>query len=254
MPPPDLHEKQEQQSGFTAHKQKKQTELKAVDIKLEEVDVEYEKESKIVKEYGENVMQDRWSRYIGAMGIEAVKKQAESSVLLVGLKPLGLEIAKNLVLSGLKRLTILEDSSSINNSEHFYMANLKSDKLKDCIFKIKELNPYMEIDHTETVPADLEKYAIVVSTADYDFSSQLAEQARKVGAKFIYAETKGVSGIYFADLGEAHEVNDNNGEEPFEGIIKSISNEEEGLVTLLDGVKHPYEDGDCVVLNLVEGM
>lgn len=35
-------------------------------------------------------MQDRWSRYIGAMGLEAVKKQAESSVLLIGLKPLGL--------------------------------------------------------------------------------------------------------------------------------------------------------------------
>lgn len=47
-------------------------------------------------------MQDRWSRYIGAMGIEAVKKQAESKVILVGLKTLGLEIAKNLVLSGLK--------------------------------------------------------------------------------------------------------------------------------------------------------
>lgn len=53
------------------------------------------------------MLQDRWSRYIGAMGIEAVKKQAESSVLLVGIKPLGLEIAKNLVLSGLKKLTIL---------------------------------------------------------------------------------------------------------------------------------------------------
>ncbi len=47
-------------------------------------------------------MQDRWSRYIGAMGIEAVKKQAASKVILVGLKTLGLEIAKNLVLSGLK--------------------------------------------------------------------------------------------------------------------------------------------------------
>jgi hypothetical protein len=35
-------------------------------------------------------MQDRWSRYIGAMGLEAVKKQASSNVLLIGLKTLGL--------------------------------------------------------------------------------------------------------------------------------------------------------------------
>lgn len=52
-------------------------------------------------------MQDRWSRYIGAMGLQAVKKQASSNVLLLGLKPLGLEIAKNLILSGLAKLTIV---------------------------------------------------------------------------------------------------------------------------------------------------
>lgn len=55
-------------------------------------------------------MQDRWSRYIGAMGLEAVKKQSSSNVLLLGLKSLGLEIAKNLILSGLQKLTIVEDS------------------------------------------------------------------------------------------------------------------------------------------------
>ena len=62
-----------------------------------------------------------------------------------------------------------------------------------------------------------------------------------------------MSGIYFADLG-AHEVNDDNGEESFEGMIKNISNAEEGLVTLLDGVKHPYQDGDHIVLSMVDGM
>lgn len=56
-------------------------------------------------------MQDRWSRYIGAMGIEAVRKQAQSKVVLVGLKVLGLEIAKNLVLSGLKELYIVENDT-----------------------------------------------------------------------------------------------------------------------------------------------
>lgn len=37
-------------------------------------------------------------------------------------------------------------------------------------------------------------------------------------------------------------------------MIKHISNEEEGLVTLLDGVKHPYEDGDYIALTRIEGM
>jgi hypothetical protein len=37
-------------------------------------------------------------------------------------------------------------------------------------------------------------------------------------------------------------------------MIKSITIEEEGLVTLLDGIKHPYQDGDYIVLSRVEGM
>jgi hypothetical protein len=58
----------------------------------------------------------------------------------------------------------------------------------------------MLIDYSDSVP-ELEKYSIVVSTRGYEFSRQIAENARKNKVKFIYTETKGVSGIYFADLG-----------------------------------------------------
>lgn len=53
-------------------------------------------------------VKDRWSRYIGAMGIEAVAKQAESRVLLCELGALGVEVAKNIVLAGCKELVIWE--------------------------------------------------------------------------------------------------------------------------------------------------
>jgi molybdopterin/thiamine biosynthesis adenylyltransferase len=43
------------------------------------------------------------------MGLDSVKRQFQSSVLLVGLSPLGIETAKNLVLSGLKKLTIVDN-------------------------------------------------------------------------------------------------------------------------------------------------
>ena len=70
----------------------------------------YEEDTQAVKEIDINdaAVKDRWSRYIGAMGIEAVAKQAESTVLLSGLGGLGVEIAKNLVLAGCKEL-ILHD-------------------------------------------------------------------------------------------------------------------------------------------------
>ncbi len=40
------------------------------------------------------------------MGIDSIKKQSESTVLIVGLNTLGVEIAKNMILSGLKQILI----------------------------------------------------------------------------------------------------------------------------------------------------
>lgn len=54
----------------------------------------------------DEAVKDRWSRYIGAMGVEAVQKQAAASIFLSGAGALGVEIAKNLVLSGCKRFTL----------------------------------------------------------------------------------------------------------------------------------------------------
>lgn len=42
------------------------------------------------------------------MGIEAVAKQAESTVLVIGLGAVGVEICKNVVLSGCKELIIAD--------------------------------------------------------------------------------------------------------------------------------------------------
>ena len=68
-------------------------------------------------------VKDRWSRYIGTMGIEAVAKQAEATIFLSGLGGLGVEIAKNLVLAGCKEL-ILHDTRAPTEhdlSSQFYI-------------------------------------------------------------------------------------------------------------------------------------
>jgi molybdopterin/thiamine biosynthesis adenylyltransferase len=44
------------------------------------------------------------------MGIEAVAKQAEARIMICGLSPLGIEIAKNIVLAGCKELLLFDDS------------------------------------------------------------------------------------------------------------------------------------------------
>lgn len=37
-------------------------------------------------------------------------------------------------------------------------------------------------------------------------------------------------------------------------MIKHISIAEKAIVTLLPGVKHPYEDGELILLSEIEGM
>ena len=66
-------------------------------IKREEFDV------------GDERVKDRWSRYIGAMGLEAVAKQATANVCVVGLGALGIEVAKNITLAGCRELIVIDD-------------------------------------------------------------------------------------------------------------------------------------------------
>lgn len=54
-------------------------------------------------------MKDRWSRYIGVMGLDSVKKQSSASVLIVGLDHVGVEVAKNIALSGVKVLGLADN-------------------------------------------------------------------------------------------------------------------------------------------------
>lgn len=77
---------------------------------------------------------------------------------------------------------------------------------------------------------------------------------RQSNIKFISADLLGPFSRLFNDFGDKFEVVDKNGEDPVEVMVASISNEEKGIVKLLPGVKHPYEDGDSIVISGVEGM
>ena len=47
-----------------------------------------------------------YSRQLYVLGHEAMRRMQQSTVLIVGLKGLGVEIAKNVVLGGVKSLTL----------------------------------------------------------------------------------------------------------------------------------------------------
>lgn len=67
-------------------------------------------------------------------------------------------------------------------------------------------------------------------------------------------KSKGPYGYVFNDFGQDFEVTDKNGEETVEVMIENITNEEEGVVTLLNGQRHSYEDGEAVRISEIKGM
>jgi hypothetical protein len=73
-----------------------------------ESDEDQQIQTKEVKEIDvdDDAVKDRWSRYIGAMGVDAVRKQAAARIFVSGASGLGVEVAKNLVLSGCKSFTL----------------------------------------------------------------------------------------------------------------------------------------------------
>lgn len=147
-------------AGQATNKQKKEdkVDLKKDALDFDNIDMTYEEDTKLIDEKLKGIsvddagVKDRWSRYIGVMGIEAVRKQAAAQVLLSGIDALGVEIAKNVILSGVKRLTLHDDKPATWNdlSGQFYLteqdvsSNLS--RAEACKNKIQQLNYYVRVD------------------------------------------------------------------------------------------------------------
>jgi molybdopterin/thiamine biosynthesis adenylyltransferase len=230
-----------------------------------------------VLDIDDEAVKDRWSRYIGAMGIEAVAKQAASSIFLSGAGALGIEIAKNLVLAGCKTFT-LHDNKPVTYrdlSGQFFL-NLEEDLLNEkrkkrsrgeaCLPRLKQLNYYVKctLAPVEPLPLDvltmeqwgLGAYEVIILTEATDAEIiAFDEYCRQTSKKLIVADAYGVFTRVFNDFGPAFEVLDKNGEELQDVMIKSIeTGAEEALVELLPHTKHRFEDGDEVLITGVEGM
>ena len=95
---------------------------------------------------------------------------------------------------------------------------------------------------------------VILTEADYETINAVNEFCHKRNIKFISCDTYGVFGRVFNDFGEQFTVMDKNGDELKEMLIKNISCEEKGIVTLYETQKHNFEDGDEVLFTKVDGM
>ena len=84
------------------------------------------------------------------MGIDAVQKQATASVFISGLGPLGVEISKNCVLSGLQRFTLHDDAlvTPKDLMGQFFLGeqDIGKNRALSTLEKLQQLNYYVKVD------------------------------------------------------------------------------------------------------------
>ena len=122
---------------------------------IDNIDMSYTQEIN-TKKMNEEIAKDRYSRYIGALGLDAVKKQSEAKLFLHGCGTLGIEIAKNIVLSGCKELVLNDEKNTdiydLNGQFFLEEKDLGDNRAKRSMHKLQELNYYVKISlYTENI-------------------------------------------------------------------------------------------------------
>jgi len=202
-----------------------------------------------------------YSRQLFVLGKEAMEKMQKSNVLISGMKGLGIEVAKNVCLAGVKSVTI-HDQGKVEMSDlssQFYLTeeDLGKSRAEACFQKIAELNTYVNMrkECGELSESLIKEHSVIVLT-----NSTLEEQKRvnrithEAGIGFIVADVRGLYAQVFNDFGPAFTVVDVDGNQPLSAMIASVGKEEKGVVACLDETRHGFETGDFVKFSEVKGM
>jgi ubiquitin-activating enzyme E1 len=90
-----------------------------------------------------------YSRQLYVLGHEAMKRMSASNVLVVGLKGLGVEIAKNIALAGVKSLALYDPEPAVMSdlSSQFFLHAEDVGKPRDIVTapRVAELNAYSPV-------------------------------------------------------------------------------------------------------------
>ena len=164
---------------------------------------------------------DLYSRQIGTFGMETMGKLVKMKVLIIGLRGLGVETAKNLILAGPGQVD-LYDPTTVKIEDlgsNFYLKQEhvgQATRAEGSVGQLKELNPYVKVNVVESAgEADVGNYSVVVVTENFigqEGLFKLNEACRSGRTGFIASEALGAAGYIFLDYGNEFIINDENGE------------------------------------------
>ena len=215
----------------------------------------------------ENLDTNLYSRQIGTFGMETMGKLIKMNVLIVGMRGLGCEIAKNIILAGPHEVKIFDNTITTINDlcGNFYLTENdvgKNRRDEGCLKKLAELNPYVHVALMEgtDIVAKIKEFNVVVITEimNLELLFKINEICRENKIGFIYTACFGISGFVFDDFGKEHFIHDKNGEECKTYLARIITNDPKQCCVTIDdtigGGKLSLADGDFVTFKEVKGM
>ncbi|GAA6062612.1 hypothetical protein JCM10212_002206 [Sporobolomyces blumeae] len=209
---------------------------------------------------GDGLDESLYSRQLYVLGHEAMKRMAVSDVLIIGMSGLGVEIAKNVCLAGVKSVT-LSDPTPVSVPDlgtQFFLRESDLGQRRDEATRprLAELNAYTPVSVLGELTLDnIKRFTVVVLVqGSTEEQLKLNDFTHEHGIKFISTETAGLFGSAFCDFGNQFPVVDQTGETPLSGMVVEIEEAEDALVTCLDETRHGLEDGDFVRFTEVEGI
>ncbi|XP_015897430.2 ubiquitin-activating enzyme E1 1 [Ziziphus jujuba] len=210
-----------------------------------------------------DIDEDLHSRQLAVYGRETMRRLFASNILVSGIQGLGAEIAKNLVLAGVKSVTLHDEGVvelwDLSSNFIFSEDDVGKNRALASVQKLQELNNAVLISTitTELTKEQLSNFQAVVFT---DISLEKAIEFNdychnhEPPISFIKSEVRGLFGSVFCDFGPEFTVVDVDGEDPHTGIIASISNDNPALVACVDDERLEFQDGDLVVFSEIHGM
>ncbi|XP_062454273.1 SUMO-activating enzyme subunit 1 [Rhea pennata] len=154
----------------------------------------------------------QYDRQIRLWGLEAQKRLRASRVLLVGMKGLGAEVAKNLILAGVKGLTMLDHQqvSPEDTRAQFLIpvGSLGRNRAEASLERAQNLNPMVDVKaDPESVENKPEEFftqfdAVCLTCCSRDVMVKIDQICHKNSIKFFTGDVFGYHGYMFADLGE----------------------------------------------------
>ncbi|XP_057284181.1 SUMO-activating enzyme subunit 1 [Pezoporus wallicus] len=154
----------------------------------------------------------QYDRQIRLWGLEAQKRLRASRVLLVGMKGLGAEVAKNLILAGVKGLTMLDHQqvSQEDTRAQFLIpgGSLGRNRAEASLERAQNLNPMVDVKaDAGNVDSKPEEFftqfdAVCLTCCSRDVMVKINHICHKNSVKFFAGDVFGYHGYMFADLGD----------------------------------------------------